>query len=238
MSLYVIADLHLPLSVDKPMDVFGNRWTDYVNKIRKNWVSLVNPSDTVIVPGDISWATDLSEMKNDFSFLDSLPGKKILGKGNHDFWWDTITKNKKFLSDNNFNSIDFLFNNAFEVDEYIVCGTRGWFIDEKLQNTTEIVDYKKIVNRESQRLVTSIENGIKLSQNKSKKIIVFLHFPPYFGDFICDEIIDVLCHYSIKDCYFGHIHGLYNIPQHTEYKGIKFTLISADFLNFVPYLVT
>ena len=237
MSIYAMADLHLPLSVNKPMDIFGARWTDYVNKIKKNWCAVVNDDDTVIIPGDISWAISLDDVKKDFEFIESLPGKKLLGKGNHDFWWTTMSKNRKFLADNGFKSIDFLHNNAYLIEDFIICGTRGWYVDEKLQNTKSDAEYQKIVLREASRLKMSIEEAISLRSDSDKQILVFLHFPPVFNSFICEEIVDVLSNYDIKNCYFGHIHGVYNIPKSFIYRNINFTLISADYLNFIPMIV-
>jgi len=238
MSVFTIADLHLPISVNKPMDIFGSRWQNYVEKIEKNWRAIVDDGDTVIIPGDISWAIDLNEAKKDFEFLNSLPGRKLLGKGNHDYWWGTMSKNRKFLQENGFTNIDFLFNNAYEVENFIVCGTRGWYIDEKMQNTSNTdAEYQKIVLRETARLKMSIEEAIMLCPDRSKEIIVFLHFPPVFGSFICEEIVNVLLSYDIKRCFFGHIHGIYAIPSVTEYKGIRFNLISGDYLNFIPRLI-
>ncbi|MBQ8392586.1 MAG: metallophosphoesterase [Clostridia bacterium] len=238
MSVFTMADLHLPISVNKPMDIFGARWQNYVSKIEKYWRAIVTDHDTVIIPGDISWAIDLNEAKADFEFINSLPGKKLIGKGNHDYWWGTMSKNRKFVLENGFNNIDFLFNNAYEVENFVICGTRGWYIDEKLQNANnKDAEYQKIVLRESARLKMSIEEAIKLSPDRSKEILVFLHFPPVFGSFICEEMVNILTAYDIKRCFFGHIHGIYSIPQTTEYKGVRFTLISGDYLNFIPQLI-
>ena len=169
MSLYVMADLHLSTTTNKPMGIFGSRWTDHMEKIRKNWCAIVNEDDTVIVPGDISWAIDYNEAYNDFKFIDSLPGKKLLGKGNHDYWWGTMSKNRAFTKENGFETIDFLYNNAYKVEDYIVCGTRGWYVDESLQNsTTNEPEYQKIVAREAQRLKMSLEEAIKLRENNEK----------------------------------------------------------------------
>ena len=130
MSIFAIADLHLPLSTDKPMDIFGHRWQDYVNKIKKNWCAIVTDNDTVIIPGDISWSINIEDADADFEFINSLPGKKLLGKGNHDYWWGTMSKNRAYIAKKGYDTIDFLFNNAYEVEDYIICGTRGWYIDE------------------------------------------------------------------------------------------------------------
>lgn len=237
MSIYVMADLHLSNSTNKPMDVFGSRWTDHMEKIKKNWCAIINEDDTVIVPGDISWAIDYKEAYDDFKFINSLPGKKLLGKGNHDYWWGTMAKNRAFLKENSFETIDFLYNNAYIVEDYIVCGTRGWYVDEKLQNESSDPEYQKIVAREAQRLRMSLEEAIKLKTEENERILVFFHFPPVFKSFVCDELIDILIEYGITNCYFGHIHGTYNIPRSFNYKGIDFTLISSDFLSFVPMII-
>ena len=135
-------------------------------------------------------------------------------------------------------NIDFLFNNAYEVEDFIICGTRGWYIDEKMQNASNSdAEYQKIVLRETARLKMSIEEAVKLCPDRSKEILVFLHFPPVFGSFVCEEMVEVLKLYGIKRCFFGHIHGLYSIPQTTTYKDIRFTLISGDYLSFVPQII-
>lgn len=238
MSVFVIADLHLSTnaSTNKSMDVFGRRWQGYIDKIKKNWCAVVEDGDTVIVPGDISWAMNTDEARSDLLFLDSLPGRKIISKGNHDFWWTTVTKMKNFFALNNISSVDFLYNNAFEVENFIICGSRGWFNDESFQNTVggTIVDYEKIVSREVIRLSLSLKAGKELQTINNKEIIVFLHFPPVFGDFICREIIDVLHAYGIKRCYYGHIHGNYYLPSRLEFEGIDFIISSSDYINFSP----
>ena len=237
MAIFTMADLHLPLSANKPMDIFGNRWQDYVSKIKKNWSAIIKSDDTVIIPGDISWAINIEDADADFSFIDSLPGKKLLGKGNHDYWWGTMSKNRAYISAKGYTTIDFLFNNAYEVENYIVCGTRGWYIDEKMQNTKNDAEYAKIVAREASRLKMSLDEAIKLRGDSNKEILVFLHFPPVFGAFVCEPIIDILKEYGISRCYYGHIHGVYNIPRSTIYRDLTFTLVSADYLNFVPMLI-
>ena len=236
MSLYSIADLHLSGSVDKPMDVFGARWKDHTEKIVKNWRAVVGDGDTVVVPGDISWAMNLSEALPDLKLIDSLPGRKLIGKGNHDFWWETVTKMTKFLDDNGITTISFLHNNAYETEDFIVCGSRGWYVEEKMQNTVGDVDYTKIVNREAGRLETAVKKAVELREKCGKEILVYLHFPPVYNGFICREIIDVLHRHELKRLYFGHIHGNYTMPRTTEFEGISMTVISADYLNFVPMI--
>ena len=235
MSLFSIADLHLSLTVDKPMDKFGSRWQGYTEKIEKRWKSVVTDADTVIIPGDISWGIDLNEALADLKFIDALPGKKIIGKGNHDYWWSTVTKMKAFFEEHGITTIDFLFNNALETPEAIIAGTRGWYVEEKLQ-VTETADYDKIVSRENQRLEMSLREAVKLRGESDKPILVYFHFPPVFKHFRCNEFIETMKKYGIKNCYFGHIHSNYTIPRTVETDGILMTMISADFLDFVPMI--
>lgn len=235
MSLFVMADLHLSTTTDKPMDIFGSRWQSYMTKIEERWRAVVTDEDTVVIPGDISWALSLDEAIGDMKFLDSLPGHKIIGKGNHDFWWSTLTKMKKAFEENGIRTIDFLFNNAYNAEEYTLCGTRGWYVEEKLQATKFDTDYDKIVSREVSRLRASLEAGKQMAEGR--QLLVFFHFPPVFRGFICREIVDVLHEYGIKNCYFGHIHGLYSIPRSIEFEGITMSMISADFLDFTPMIL-
>ncbi len=238
MSLFVIADTHLSGKVNKSMEKFGARWTGYTEKLKKNWEALVTDEDTVIIPGDISWGLNFEEACEDLAWLDSLPGQKLLGKGNHDFWWATMSKMQTFFAENEWDTLRVLYNNAYVVEDFIVCGTRGWFNDEKQQVVVGTVDYAKIVNREVGRLRLSLEQAKKLQDPAHpRQILVFLHFPPVFGGFECREIIDVLHEYGIRRCFYGHIHSTYRIPASTEYEGIRLTLCSSDFLNFIPMLI-
>lgn len=236
MSLFSIADLHLSEAVNKPMDVFGSRWTDYRNKLTNRWRSIVTDDDTVIVPGDISWGLSLDEAIPDLKLLDSLPGKKIIGKGNHDLWWGTASKVYKAFEENGITTIKLLHNNAFEVEDYIISGTRGWYVEEKYQNTQSETDYAKIVAREAGRLTASLNEALKLRGDSDRQILVYFHFPPVFNGFVCRELVDVLKNYGIKQIYFGHIHATYFIPKTTEFEGISMTLISADYLDFIPMI--
>ena len=237
MSLFVIADLHLSLSekTNKPMEVFGQNWANHAERIKKYWSAVVCEEDTVVVPGDISWAMKLEEALEDFKFIDSLPGTKIIGKGNHDFWWTTFGKIETFFAKNEIKTIKLLHNNAYKLDDCIVCGTRGWFYDEKQQNVINETDFMKIISRESARLEKSLKMAVELrGEDTNFPILVFLHFPPVWNGFVCRPIIDVLHKYDIKKCYFGHIHGSYFVPKTTEFEGISMTLVSADFLKFAP----
>jgi len=234
VALFAIADLHLSSDGSKSMEVFGSRWTDYMQKIKKNWTAVVDPEDTVIVPGDISWGLKLEDARNDLLFLDSLPGTKLIGKGNHDFWWSTASKMRAMMEENDIRSIRLLYNNAYLLDDCIVCGTRGWFVEENQQHTVGSVDYNRIVNREVIRLRMSLDAARKLQRENGNNlpVLVFLHFPPVWNGFVCREIVDVLHEYGIKSCYFGHIHGMYNHPRSFDFEGISMTLCSSDFLDF------
>ena len=238
MSIYTIADLHLSINdqTNKSMEVFGARWNDYVEKLERHWRNTVNDEDTVVIPGDISWALTLDEAKQDLQFLNALPGKKIIGKGNHDFWWSTASKLHTFFKSNQFETISLLHNNAYKVDDKIICGTRGWFTDDSQQLTVSQTDYDKIINREVIRLELSLKQGIMMQNaEQPEEILVFLHFPPVWGNFMCPEILDMLSKYGIKNCYFGHIHGGYNLPSVLYHNDIRFVRISADHLSFLPY---
>lgn len=238
MSLFSISDLHLSLEASKPMDIFGRRWIGHTERLEKNWRAVVGDSDTVVIPGDISWAMKLSEVKADFQFIDSLPGKKIIGKGNHDYWWTTVSKMESALEQWNIHSISFLHNNAYEIDGHIICGSRGWFVDEVLHGraVTNNADFEKMSAREALRLRASLEAGRVIAKNRSIPFLVYLHFPPVFGDMVCTPIIELLHEYGVKRCFYGHLHGNYTLPRKTEFEEIELTIIAADHLEFVPLL--
>ena len=240
MALFTIADLHLPgkEGKNKSMEIFGNRWIGGVEKLIYNWNAIVKPEDTVVLPGDISWAMMLEDAKDDFALLNSLPGTKLIGKGNHDFWWTTASKMNAFFEENHISSVHILNNNAYLVDDQVVCGTRGWFLDERQQVTVGSVDYDKIVNREVIRLRLSLDSAKKLCEEYEEQngikppVSVFLHFPPVWLDFICRPFIDTLHEYGDPTCYFGHIHGMYNTPREFSFEGITMHLVSSDSMDF------
>ncbi|MBE6644555.1 MAG: serine/threonine protein phosphatase [Ruminococcaceae bacterium] len=240
MSIFVISDLHLSTldSTDKSMEIFGRRWTGYTEKLKSNWLKLVDDSDTVIIPGDISWALTLDEAKSDLIFLDSLPGKKILGKGNHDFWWCTMKKHLEFFEKNQIKTISFLFNNAYETENFIIAGTRGWYYDEDAANAPTNTDFDKLTNRETQRLKTSLSEALKIkTQSPDKEIVVFMHFPPFWCGKESESIINLLLEYGIGRVYYGHIHGNYTVEPSFTHKGIKMSLVSADYIDFIPQII-
>lgn len=225
MALYAIGDLHLSLckKVDKPMDVFGDNWLNHVGRIRENWE--LNESDTCILVGDTSWAMNFSELYEDFEFIDSLPGKKILLKGNHDYWWETQKKLSEFAS--GFRTVSFLHNNSVFTDGVNVCGTRGW-IAEPNEPCEE-----KVLKREAGRLRLSLDSV----KNDSEKV-VFLHYPPLFFNIRCDEIMRVLAEYGVKRCCYGHLHGkAHRGAVEGVREGINFTCVSSDYVDFKPVRV-
>ena len=228
MSIYVIADLHLSFGTDKPMDIFGNNWDNHPEKIRQDWISKVKPEDTVILPGDFSWATYIEDAKQDFEFLNSLPGRKILLKGNHDYWWTTLTKMKEFIKDNNFENIDFLFNNSYLVEDKIIVGSRGWILQEGEEN-------KKMINRENERLKLSFKDGIE-KYGEDKEIIAFMHYPPIASENLLGsnylDFYKTLKEHNVKECYYGHLHGnSHKDAIEGEVGVINFHLINADYLG-------
>lgn len=226
MSLFVIADLHLCQgNPEKTMSVF-NGWKNYQELIRKNWLDLVKPDDTVVIAGDVSWGMSLQESAKDFHFIENLTGHKIIIKGNHDYWWSTKKKMDDFLIAEGCRSIEILHNNHFRYGNYGICGTRGW-VSIKGETQDE-----KVLKREVQRLETSIQSA--LAENLQP--IVFLHYPPIFATNFNYDILDVLYHNNIKDCYYGHIHGrsAHELCIKNTYDGINFHLISGDYLQFIP----
>ena len=229
MALYAISDLHLPIGVDKPMDIFGSKWTNYVERLEKNWRSIVTDDDMVVIPGDISWAMYLEESIPDFAFIDSLPGKKVISKGNHDYWWTTMSKLNKFLAENKFESIEFMQNNAVMYKNIAICGTRGW---SYLGNGETSEEDKKIYERELGRLELSIKDARKYNP---ERIIVFFHFPPINTDLRETGFSKILKDNGIDLCLYGHLHNAIrqNIVE-GEQDGIKYMLVSCDYRDFMP----
>ena len=225
MALFVMGDLHLSLSSDKSMDIFGG-WENYVERIKENWNREVSPEDTVVVPGDISWAMSLKEAVADFRYIHELPGRKIILKGNHDYWWTTAAKMNNFLAENGFDSIFILHNNHYAYENYGICGTRGWINDD-----SEPAD-AKVLAREAQRLEMSIASA----ENAGLEPLVFLHYPPLYGNEYNPDLLEVMYRHNIKRCWYGHIHGRkgHQNAVNGERDGIVFQLVSADYVQFCP----
>ncbi len=232
MAIFTIADLHLPgrEGSNKSMEVFGRRWIGSIDKLINNWNSIITPEDSIILPGDISWAMTLDEALNDFYMLHLLPGTKYIGKGNHDFWWTTASKMIRFFDENKLDTLKILYNNSYVIENTVICGSRGWFSEESNQKTVGEVNWQKIVEREALRLKISLESSGRDDLPK----ITFLHFPPVWMGSVCENIIELLHFHNVKQCYYGHIHGVYTADSNFVYKGIRFEMISADYLDFCP----
>lgn len=224
MALYAIADLHLSLGEEKPMDIFRG-WTNYIDRLTRNWTALVQPEDTVVVAGDVSWAMSLAGARTDFAFLDRLPGRKLLLKGNHDYWWNTRRKMDAFLQAHGFDTIRILHNSAEMYGSWALCGSRGWFFDAEPDSD------KKVLLREVGRLQASIDAG----RAQGGTPLVFLHYPPVTATARCDEMMDALHANGITRCWYGHLHGpsIRRAVQGTV-EGIHFRLVSCDAVDFTP----
>ena len=228
MSVFAIGDLHLSLGCDKPMDIFRG-WDGYVDRLTENWNRVVSDTDTVVIPGDISWAMTLENTVKDFEFINNtLKGDKIILKGNHDYWWNTASKMNKFLSEQGFDRIKILNNNAYLIEGISVVGTRGWINDDGTECDA------KVLNREAGRFRMSVNEGVKLGG----ELIAFIHYPPIYNGERNEYILSVIREFGIRKCYYGHIHG----PGHRyafqgEYEGTEYRMISADYLGFMPIMI-
>ena len=224
MALYVIGDLHLSLTGEKPMDVFGPLWENHVERTREGFAGL-HDDDVTVLAGDTSWGMSLDGAAEDFAFIDALPGRKILLKGNHDYWWTTASKMKRFFADHGFTTLDILHNNCFFYGDYALCGTRGWFYEEDAAGTHT----GKMLVREALRLEASFQAA------EGKPILCFLHYPPIYQGYQCPELLTLIDRYHAERCYYGHLHG---VTHKRAFEGKRsftdYSLISADYLGFVP----
>lgn len=226
MNLYVIGDLHLCFSnPEKTMSIFAG-WENYQERIEKNWLKKVKKKDTVVLAGDISWGMSMQQAIPDFRFINQLTGKKIILKGNHDYWWGTKKKMEDFLSAEGFDTIKILHNNHYAYDKYGICGTRGWV------NMPDETQDEKVLKREVQRLETSVKSAVSAGLEP----LVFMHYPPIFANNFNYDILDILYRYKIKECYYGHVHGrsAHELCITNTYDDINFHLISGDYIHFSP----
>lgn len=220
MALYAIGDTHLSFRSDKPMDVFGGAWENYVEKLVEGF-SVVSSEDTVVLCGDLSWGMNLEQAEEDFAFLNSLPGQKVILKGNHDYWWTTAAKMNRFFEEKHLDTFHLLHNNCYSYEDIALCGTRGWFFEERGD--------QKVFNRELIRLETSL----KAAGDREK--YCFLHYPPYYQGYTCKEIIDLLQKHDVKACYYGHLHGgSHRLAMEGKFNSVEYYLVSADYLDFKP----
>lgn len=227
MALYAIGDLHLCLGAPKPMDVFGGAWVGYMEKL-KDGLSCITENDTTVLLGDLSWALGLEEAKADFAWINEIPGRKIILKGNHDYWWSTASKFYKFCEEHGFSDQLILNNNHYEYEGYAICGTRGWFFEEERSGAHD----EKVFRRELIRLETSLKSAGDLPK------MVFLHYPPRYKGYECKEILELLKAYDVRRCFYGHLHGFsHGLAMEGLWDGVDFRLVSADKLNFKPFTV-
>ena len=227
MALYAIGDLHLCLGAPKPMDIFGGNWVGYMDKLKEG-LSVITDKDTTVLLGDLSWSLDLLNATSDFAWIDQIPGRKIILKGNHDYWWSTASKFYKFCQETDFSEQWILNNNHYEFENYAICGTRGWFFEEARSGEHD----EKVFKRELLRLEASLKSAGDLPK------IVFLHYPPKYKGYECDPIIQLLKEYEVRRCFYGHLHGpSHGLAVEGIWDGIDYKLVSADYLNFKPYLV-
>lgn len=227
MALFAIGDLHLCLGAPKPMDIFGGSWVGYMEKLEAG-LSVIGPEDTTVLMGDLSWALDLQSAKADFAWIDRIAGRKIILKGNHDYWWSTASKFYNFCTENGFSNQWILNNNHFEYDGWAICGTRGWFFEEEKSGQHD----EKVFKRELLRLEASLRSAGALPK------LVFLHYPPRYKGYACKEILELLQQYDVRRCFFGHLHGpSQNLAMEGLWDGIEYRLLSADKLNFQPFQV-
>ena len=227
MALYAIGDLHLCLGAPKPMDIFGGAWVGYMDKLKEG-VSRITPEDTTILLGDLSWALDMDHATEDFAWINQIPGKKIILKGNHDYWWSTVAKFNKFCEANGFTDMHLLNNNCFEYGDWAICGTRGWFFEEERHGAHD----EKVFKRELCRL----EASLKAAGEKPK--MVFLHYPPRYKGYECREILDLFQQYGVRRCYYGHLHGgSHKLAMEGLWDNVEYRLVAADYIGFIPQTV-
>ncbi len=227
MALYAIGDLHLCLGAPKPMDIFGGVWMGYMDKLKAG-ISVIREEDTTVLMGDLSWALDLPGAKADFTWINQIPGRKIILKGNHDYWWSTAAKFYAFCGENGFTNLHILNNNCYEYGPWAICGTRGWFFEESRSGDHD----EKVFKRELIRL----EASLKAAGEREK--LVFLHYPPRYKGYVCQEIIDLLQRYGVRRCYYGHLHGAsQKLAQEGLWDGVEYRLAAADYLDFRPLTV-
>lgn len=224
MSVYVIGDPHLSLGCSKPMDIFEG-WQGYEKRLEQNWRERISEEDTVVLAGDISWGMNFEQALPDLRFLHGLPGRKVILKGNHDYWWATRNKMETFFAENGLDSLSILHNNCVLADDLALCGTRGWLFEKGQPQD------KKVLAREAGRL----ERSLLAAQGSGRETVVFLHYPPLYGEEVSAPIVDVLLRHGVKRVYYGHIHGAGCAwAPNGEAMGIRFRLVSADHLRFCP----
>ncbi len=234
MAIYALADLHLSLSCpDKSMEVFGSSWGEYILKVKENWEQTVTGSDTVLIPGDISWATYINKAEEDFKFISDLPGRKLLSRGNHDYWWTTMKKMEEFFAEKGFTNMEFVRTNAVEVEDCLITGTRGWMIETK--ESIEGSDNRKIYEREKLRIKMCIDVLNEADPGHAKKHILMIHYPPITAKQDFTEFAEMMAQGGIDICVYGHLHGsAHKKAFEGDFEGMRLICASADYADFKP----
>lgn len=227
MSIYAIGDLHLSGAMSKPMDIFGEEWKNHHQKIKKNWLKKINENDTVLIPGDISWAMKMEDAKVDLDFIADLPGKKIFIKGNHDYWWNSIGKLNSM-----YDNMTFLQNSFVALGDYAICGTRGWDMPSEKFTPADFKTY----NRELMRMKNSLDQAVN---DGYSKIIFMFHYPPLYNGMKDSDFVNIIGEYPVEEVVYGHLHGKENFVVGAKGKigSCNYRLVSADYLDFDPILI-
>ncbi|MCI6729706.1 MAG: metallophosphoesterase [Candidatus Faecousia sp.] len=224
MALYAIGDLHLSLEAEKPMDVFGGAWVGHMEKLARG-MEKIRPEDTTVLLGDLTWAMDLKGAREDFAWISRIPGRKIILKGNHDYWWTTAAKFYRFCEENGFENMYVLNNNCYYYNDVALCGTRGWFFEEERSGQHD----EKVFRRELMRLETSLKEA------GDREKLCFLHYPPRYRGYTCPEILELLSRYGVRACYYGHLHAdSHKLAMEGLWDGVDYHLVAADYVDFQP----
>jgi hypothetical protein len=234
VAIYALADLHLALSnPEKSMDVFGSRWEGYIDRVRDNWINTVTDADTVLIPGDISWATYIDKAEEDFRFISELPGNKLLSRGNHDFWWTTMKKMEEYFAEKGFTNLQFVRTNVVEADGCLISGTRGWMIESR--DSIEGSDNRKIYERERLRIQMCVDKLNEVDPDHSRKHILMIHYPPITAKQEFTDFAQLIADGGVDICVYGHLHGkAHKKAFEGEFGGTKFICSSADYVEFCP----
>ena len=227
MSIYAIGDLHLSVAAKKPMDIFPG-WENHAERLIENWNRKIRAQDTVVLVGDTSWGMTLASSIPDFRLIDRLPGKKIILKGNHDYWWVSVSKMQNAFAEHGITTLSILHNNSYEVEGKWICGSRGWLFENGEAHDD------KIIRREAMRM----EASLKSAGAKGERIL-FLHYPPVYAGQVQERFLEVMKKYGIKRCCYGHIHGNgHRYAIQGDYRGIDLRMVSSDYLQFDPALIS
>ena len=234
MSIFALADLHLALSnPEKSMDVFGSRWEGYIDRVRDNWINTVTDADTVLIPGDISWATYVDKAEEDFRFISELPGQKLLSRGNHDFWWTTMRKMEEYFAEKGFTNLQFVRTNVIEADGCLISGTRGWMIESR--DSLEGSGNRKIYERERLRIQMCVDKLNEADPDHSRKHILMIHYPPITAKLEFTDFAQLIADGGVDICVYGHLHGkAHKKAFEGDFGGAKFICSSADYVEFCP----